>query len=145
MRDRQTDSHDQADKYSIPVVIDDTISSFANVDVLPMADLLITSLTKSFSGYADVMAGSVVLNPQSPSYESLSPIFASLFRNELSARDADVLLANSEDYLARTIILNRNAAAMAKYLAKRQAEDEDSPISAVLYPTTNDTQANYVR
>ena len=46
-----------ADKYGFQVIVDDTIGSFANVDVMGVADIIITSLTKSFSGYADVMAG----------------------------------------------------------------------------------------
>ncbi len=46
-----------ADKYDFVVVVDDTIGSFANVDVLDVADIVITSLTKSFNGFADVLAG----------------------------------------------------------------------------------------
>ena len=46
-----------ADKYGFQVVLDDTIGSFANVDVLDVADIIITSLTKSFSGNGDVMGG----------------------------------------------------------------------------------------
>jgi cystathionine beta-lyase/cystathionine gamma-synthase len=44
----------QADKYDVPVVIDDTIGSFCNIDVSPVADVIITSITKSVSGYANV-------------------------------------------------------------------------------------------
>jgi cystathionine gamma-synthase len=46
-----------ADKYEFVLVVDETIGSFANVDVLGVADIVITSLTKSFSGFLDVMAG----------------------------------------------------------------------------------------
>lgn len=49
-----------ADRYGFVVVVDDTIGSFANVDVLGVADVVVTSLTKSFSGFADVMAGRYV-------------------------------------------------------------------------------------
>jgi cystathionine gamma-synthase len=44
-------------KYDFPVVCDDTIGSFANVDVSDIADIVITSLTKSFNGFADLLAG----------------------------------------------------------------------------------------
>lgn len=132
-----------ADKYSFPIVIDDTIASFANVDVLPVADLLMTSLTKSFSGYADVMGGSAVLNPLSPYYKTaLKPLFTKLFRNEYFAGDAATLLANSADYLSRQHILNQNGAALAAYLATK-ASDPSSPVTDVLYPTTSDTRSNY--
>lgn len=46
-----------ADKYGFLVIIDDTIGSSANVDVMDIADVVITSLTKSFNGYADVLCG----------------------------------------------------------------------------------------
>lgn len=46
-----------ADKYGFLVIIDDTIGSSANVDVMDIADIVITSLTKSFNGYADVLCG----------------------------------------------------------------------------------------
>lgn len=46
-----------ADQYDFVVVVDDTIGSFANVDVLDTADIVVTSLTKSFNGFADVLAG----------------------------------------------------------------------------------------
>jgi cystathionine gamma-synthase len=46
-----------ADQYDLAVIVDDTIGSSANVDVLNVADVVVTSLTKSFSGFADVMAG----------------------------------------------------------------------------------------
>lgn len=132
----------QADKYSFPLFVDDTIGSFANIDVLPVSDLLITSLTKSFSGYADVMGGSVVLNPLSTFYTELKPLFTSSFSNELFADDAETLLSNSADYLPRSLILNRNGAAIASYLFA-QIKDPKSPVKAVLYPTTSDTKANY--
>ncbi|KAF7355615.1 Cystathionine gamma-synthase [Mycena sanguinolenta] len=60
-----------ADQYDTILVIDDTVGSFCNIDVLPVADVIVTSLTKSFSGYADVMGGSVILNPSSRSYPAL--------------------------------------------------------------------------
>jgi cystathionine gamma-synthase len=46
-----------ADKYEFVVVVDDTIGTFANVDVLSIADIVVTSLTKWFNGFADVLAG----------------------------------------------------------------------------------------
>ena len=41
---------DLCDRYGIILVIDDTIGGWANVDVTPFADIIVTSLTKSFSG-----------------------------------------------------------------------------------------------
>lgn len=46
-----------ADKYDFVVVCDETVGTFVNVDVLPYVDVVITSLTKLFSGECDVMGG----------------------------------------------------------------------------------------
>jgi len=48
---------DLADQYRFAVICDDTIGTFVNVDVLPYADAVITSLTKIFSGACNVMGG----------------------------------------------------------------------------------------
>jgi cystathionine gamma-synthase len=81
------------------------------------------------------MGGSIVLNPSSPHYTSLSPLFTSTHRNELFARDAKVLLSNSKDFLPRAAILNRNAAAVAAFLSERMAEDPDCPVVKVRHPS----------
>lgn len=48
-------------EYGFPIVIDDTIGSWANVDALKFADIAATSLSKAFSGYCDVLGGWQVL------------------------------------------------------------------------------------
>ena len=46
-----------ADKYDFQIVVDQTIGNFINVDVMPYADVVVNSLSKVFSGYANVMGG----------------------------------------------------------------------------------------
>ena len=46
-----------ADKYDFLIVIDETLGNFINVSVLEWADILVTSLTKVFSGDSNVMGG----------------------------------------------------------------------------------------
>ncbi|KAK1973085.1 cystathionine gamma-synthase [Colletotrichum sublineola] len=123
-----------AEKHKFILVLDDTIGSFASIDILEESDILASSLTKSFSGYANVMGGSIVLNPLSPHYSALASLWPKQHHNELYLGDAEVLLANSEDYLQRTAILNRNATAMANHLHAR-AMSPSSPITRVLYPS----------
>jgi cystathionine gamma-synthase len=55
-----------ADKHKFPIVCDDTVAGFANVDLLQEGgvDILCSSLTKQFSGSGNVMGGSIVLNPE---------------------------------------------------------------------------------
>ena len=132
----------KSEKYGFVLIVDDTVASVANVDVLPQSDLVLTSLTKSFNGQADAMGGSIVLNPQSPHHAALSPLYAARFRNELFAADAAVILANSADLLQRTQRLNRNARAMAELL-HRSAADPASPIVQVQYPPLLPSRPNY--
>jgi cystathionine gamma-synthase len=46
-----------ADRHDFLIVLDDTVGNFANVDVLPYVDILATSLSKFFSGSANVLGG----------------------------------------------------------------------------------------
>jgi cystathionine gamma-synthase len=131
-----------ADRYKFALVVDDTIAGFCNIDVLPVADIVVTSLTKGFSGYADVMGGSAVLNPSSPLAEDLKPIFDQHYQNELFDADAEVLLKNSEDYLQRSKILNENAAGLVQYIHSL-AKEPSSTVRSVFYPTTSPTLSNY--
>ncbi|KAK4192784.1 putative cystathionine gamma-synthase [Podospora australis] len=132
-----------ADKYDFPVVIDDTIGSFANIDVLPFADVIVTSITKSLSGYANVMGGSLLLPPSSPYHHSIISTLNTQFHNEYFHPAAAKLLSNSADYLPRSQILNRNAFSLAKYLQTEHVSSASSPVKAVLYPPFTDTKSKY--
>ena len=46
-----------ADRFNFAVVVDETIGNFLNVHVLPDADVVVSSLTKVFSGDSNVMGG----------------------------------------------------------------------------------------
>lgn len=131
-----------ADTYGFLLVVDDTIGSFCNVDLLGAADLLVTSLTKSFSGYADVLGGSVVINPSSSRYEELKLIFQEFYRNEYFNGDAIVLEKNSRDYLARSTILNNNTLAIVEYLYKA-SKSPASSLFKIHYPTLNPSLSLY--
>jgi cystathionine gamma-synthase len=46
-----------ADKYDFLIVIDETIGNFVNVSVLRYADIIVSSMSKIFSGDANVTGG----------------------------------------------------------------------------------------
>ena len=46
-----------ANRYDFAVVVDETIGNFINVHVLPYADMVVSSLTKVFTGECNVMGG----------------------------------------------------------------------------------------
>lgn len=126
-----------ADRYGFLIIVDDTIGSSANVDVLGVADIVVTSLTKSFSGLADVMAGSVALNPASRYYSRLQAIFSKRYTNHLYGRDAIKLEANSRGYLPRVAKMNANAESLVALL-EPFTNDPAYPLQRVYYPSTCD-------
>ena len=99
----------------IPVIADDTIGTGINLNALPYADLIFTSLTKSFAGRGDVMAGSVLVSPQSPWAASLLKAVPSV--TPLSDADAIALEIASRDVLLFMSSTNRSTlSAVAKAL-----------------------------
>jgi cystathionine gamma-synthase len=124
-----------ADGYGFFLLIDDTLGSFCNIDVLEVADIALTSLTKSFSGYADVMAASAVLNPSSARYPELKALFKKFYTNQFYNGDAEALEKNSRDYMSRSATLNNNALRLVEFL-QTLAEDPKSSVAKVFYPTT---------
>ena len=46
-----------ANRFGFVVIVDETIGNFMNVHVLPDADVVVSSLTKVFSGDSNVMGG----------------------------------------------------------------------------------------
>ncbi|MFM8364217.1 MAG: PLP-dependent transferase, partial [Verrucomicrobiota bacterium] len=112
-----------AHRHGIPMMVDDTIGTAFNVDVLPHADLIATSLTKAVSGEGDVMAGSLTWNSK---FEGLTPPPATPVG--IHVADLTVLEKNSRDFPARMAACNANALALARHLANHPA------IESVWYP-----------
>ncbi|MDP6718218.1 MAG: PLP-dependent transferase, partial [Pirellulaceae bacterium] len=117
-----------ADRYDFPIVVDDTIGTFANVSVLPIADAVTSSLTKHFSGVGDVMAGSLVLNPQQRFFEPLKTWLEADDAAFLYAEDAERLEANSRDFSERMVRFNANGETFCDWL------QEQPQIARVCYP-----------
>ncbi len=46
-----------ADEYGFLIIVDDTIGNFVNVNTIQYVDIVTSSLSKLFSGNADVMGG----------------------------------------------------------------------------------------
>ncbi|KAK2603421.1 hypothetical protein QQS21_004371 [Conoideocrella luteorostrata] len=133
-----------ADQYGFVVVVDDTIGSFANVDVLNVSDVVVTSLTKSFSGFADVMGGSIALNPASRFYQQLQAALSAQYRNCLYSADAVKLEANSRGFLPRAAIMNRNASHLVSILGPLcRSIVADSPLEHLYYPSCCWSAENY--
>jgi cystathionine gamma-synthase len=105
--------HAMAARTATPVIVDDTIGTFLNVDVLPYADLVATSLTKAISGEGDVMAGALTTSPHGlladqPPQTGTTGIYA---------RDLAVLEKNSRDFPGRMKAADGNALRLARMLS----------------------------
>ncbi|CAK7266229.1 Cystathionine gamma-synthase [Sporothrix epigloea] len=128
-----------ADEYDFAVVIDETIGTFANINVLPYADIVVSSLTKIFSGDCNVMGGSLVLNRHRNSLFPKLKEAASLEYdpNSFWPEDAIFMERNSRDFAARVHRINANAQTICDVLRA-------SPIVKQLnYPKYVPSLANY--
>ena len=105
-----------ADTHSFPLVIDDTLGAFININAYPPSDILVTSLTKFFSGNGDVLAGSLILNPDQPFYSRLKQIIDTEFEDLLLDADAEVLERNSRDVAGRVGRINAGAEKLCAHL-----------------------------
>lgn len=126
-----------ADKYHFAVVVDETVGNLLNISVLPYADMVVSSLTKVFSGDSNVMGGSLILNPSSPQYQELKQYFNQNYEDTYWAEDALYLERNSRDFEDRSKKINVSAAAVVELL-------QASPLIAkVFYPSISDTKKYY--
>lgn len=120
---------DLAHKNGTVLVVDDTIGSY-NIDAMKhrAADIVVTSLTKIFTGSGNVMGGSVALNPQSPLYSTLSARLSNSKDGFLFYQDVDVIIQASMDLPRRLQRVNATAFALVN---KLRAQDQ---VKAVYYP-----------
>ncbi|MBL9178511.1 MAG: PLP-dependent transferase [Verrucomicrobiaceae bacterium] len=107
----------------VPLIVDDTISTVAHVDAHRVADVVTASLTKSFSGVGDVLAGSVVLSRGSPHHAAFSAFLTAHADHELWRGDAVALELNSRDFARRVATMSRNAQALADHLRSHPKVD----------------------
>lgn len=120
-----------ARKYDFGVVVDETVGNLLNVCVTPFADIVVSSLTKVFSGDSNVMGGSLVLNPSSRYYQDLKKALENQYEDIFWAEDAIYLERNSRDIVERNQRINENAEAVAALLK------DSAPIKELYYPKYN--------
>lgn len=126
-----------ADKYDFCVVVDETIGNFINVNVLPYADVVVSSLTKVFSGDSNVMGGGLVLNPKAPNYALLKQRWTEDYEDNQWCEDSIFLERNSRDFVSRIERIGTNAEAICDVLSAHPR------IKQVNYPKTSPTREFY--
>ncbi|KIO34442.1 hypothetical protein M407DRAFT_218652 [Tulasnella calospora MUT 4182] len=143
-----------ADEFDFLIVADDTIGNFVNVDVMKYSDIVVTSLTKVFSGRCNVMGGSLVLNPQRSHYNLLRDHLKTTYKELCWHEDVVCLEVNSRHFARRIDVINRNAEAVADWLwnqseacdvARGQSQSSNAKkrvVSKVFFPKW-ETRENY--
>lgn len=126
-----------ADKYDFAVIVDETIGNFLNIHVLPYADVVVSSLTKIFSGDSNVMGGSMVLNPKSQYYSLLKERLAVEYEDNHFEEDSMFLERNSRDFVSRIQRVNTNAEAICEVLLAHPK------VKQVNYPKHSSSRKNY--
>lgn len=126
-----------ADKYDFVVVIDETVGNFLNVNVLPYADVVVSSLTKVFSGDSNVMGGSAILNPKGRYYDVLKQTWEADYEDNHWAEDSVFLERNSRDFVPRIERINANAEAICDVLRTHPR------VKQVYYPKYSPTRPFY--
>ncbi len=91
---------------NIPIIVDDTIGSSLNVHLTPYADVVFSSLTKSFAGRGDILAGSTVISPYSKWKKELAETIPKVALSSLSDSDTIELEKTSRDVEDRLKRLN---------------------------------------
>ena len=117
-----------AHEHGVLVIADDTIGSSINIDALPYSDLVFSSLTKSFSGRGDILAGSLVISPYSPWEKKLSLALRSNSFSNLADPDVIALEEASRDVNQRLKQLNQTCLSLKHHLEKHKA------VANVLHP-----------
>jgi cystathionine gamma-synthase len=115
-------------RHDFPLVIDDTVASTLNVDLLQVADVVWMSLTKYFSGMGDVTGGALIVNPRSRYAARIVARLSETFDDLLFDADAVALERNSRDFESRMRQVNANAETLADFL------NSHSRVETVYFP-----------
>lgn len=110
-------------RHGARLILDPSVASGFDVDVLPHADVVVCSLTKYTASEGDLVAGSVAVNPTGPDAASLRRIVAANVE-PLYARDLARLAHEIGETHAVLARIHANTAAIVAYLEKHPAVGE---------------------
>ncbi|KAG0266648.1 hypothetical protein BG011_001495 [Mortierella polycephala] len=119
-----------ADKYGFLVIVDETLGNFVNVRILEYADIVVSSLSKIFSGDSNVMGGRKY-------YADLKASLAREYEDLMWVEDAIFMERNSRTFQTRIARIDENTEALCDYLRSHPK------VKAVFYPKYV-TTANYL-
>lgn len=126
-----------ADEFNFLVVVDETVGNYLNIGVLPYSDIVVSSLTKVFSGDSNVMGGSLILNPLSQHYNEMKTYLDDEYEDLFWAEDALYLERNSRDFEVRSHKINQTSLDVVDLLVNHPL------ISQVFYPSLLESKKYY--
>ncbi|KAH6982777.1 pyridoxal phosphate-dependent transferase [Ilyonectria sp. MPI-CAGE-AT-0026] len=126
-----------ADEFDFAIVVDETIGTFANINVLQFADIVVSSLTKIFSGDSNVMGGSLILNPESRYFKALKAVMEEDYEDTYWPEDVIFMERNSRDFDSRVERINANSEAICDVLRAHPL------VQRVYYPKYNPSKPHY--
>lgn len=126
-------------RYGFMVVVDDTVGTSTNTDLLRHCDIICTSLTKIFSGACNVMGGSALINPLSEHYDIFRREMTDSYCEGYFPLDIIVMERNSIDFDSRIRIASWNAEQIADVLRGHKS------VQQVFYPKGSPTQSLYTK
>ncbi|HYP15982.1 MAG TPA: PLP-dependent transferase [Opitutus sp.] len=127
-----------ARQHGATVILDPSVTSVANLDVLPHADLVVASLTKYTASEGDLTAGLVVVNPASRDAAHLRRLLASKVE-PLYPRDAARLAAEIPETPAVLERIHASVPRVVEFLSTHPGVKE---VFWALHPASRD---NYLR
>jgi cystathionine gamma-synthase len=120
-----------ARRHGAALILDPTVASAFNVNLLPCADVVTTSLTKYAASEGDVIAGVAVVNPASPHAArlrtKLNTLLEPVYPRDLARLAAQIgktkaLLARVHDNVPRVVAFLENHPAVRDVFWARRAE-----------------------
>lgn len=118
--------HALAVQHNVPLILDNTVGDPVTVDALEYADVVVTSLSKMFSGRANVMGGSLLLNKDSPHFTGFKRLLENSYVDDYYHEDAIVMEENSRDFSERVHVANANATAICEFVRSQCAPPRGS-------------------
>ena len=112
--------YELCNKYNIPLIVDSTIGTAYNLNILPYCDLAVESLTKFACGKGDVLMGAVILNPESFIAGTIKELLLPDIIDPYP-RDVRRLAASIDGYEDRVRTISENTARVIDYLDKSLA------------------------
>ncbi|KAF8207701.1 pyridoxal phosphate-dependent transferase [Mycena galopus ATCC 62051] len=125
-----------ADRHNFPIIVDETVAGYLNTQILPYCDIVVASLTKFFSGHANVLGGAMMLNPSSRFYAEFKVYMDATYEDSFFDSDAVVMEMNSREFVERTFVINQNNEKLSDMLYARSVVGgfQGGIIQAVHYP-----------